>query len=208
LKIVFYDTETTGLSDKDEVIQLSGLVTDMDLKIQSVFNTYCFTNVNISEEARRLHGIDRKTLLQLSKGRYLEEVLESIGVFKYPDAIYVAFNDSFDRGKINGSLMNNGAPPINFGSTISTFDRKLQKGRYNLCALKLFSNCLNNGTRWKLEMFLRKKAGVPFEDLERYYSVFRNKVNITSHKGNMHDALFDSFGIWWITSKYKGILFT
>lgn len=208
MKLVFYDTETTGLGKRDEVIQLSGIVTDMSLKPISVFNAFSFTNVNISDGAKRIHGIDRKTLLKMSQGKYLEEVLEGIGVFDYKDAVYIAFNDSFDKRLINQSLINNGADPIDFGRTVSTIERGLRKGRYNLCALKLFSTSLNNGNRWKLETFIRKKSGVSFEELERYYSIFRSKLNLPIHKDSFHDALFDSFCMWWLTNKYRGLLFT
>lgn len=208
MNIVFYDTETTGFGVRDEVIQVAGIITNMDLKIVKVFNRHCFTNSRIQPEAQAVHGIDRNKLLRLSRQKYIEEVLEEIGVFNYPNAIYAAFNDKFDKRLMNQSLINNGNSPLDFGRTIYTFERKLKKGRYNICTMNLFCNALNNGNRWKLETFIRKKAGVPYETFQEYYKIFSSKLEIATGGELFHDALFDSFSMWFLASKYKGLLFS
>ena len=44
-KIVVYDTETTGLTKSDEVIQFSAIVMNDTLYTESLVNFYCNTQV-------------------------------------------------------------------------------------------------------------------------------------------------------------------
>lgn len=208
MHIVFYDTETTGFSSRDEVVQIAGLVTTMDLTIVKVFNRYCFTNARMNPDALAIHGLDRQFLLKASKGKYLEEVLEEIELFNMKNAIYVAFNDKFDRRLINQTLSNNGAAPIDFGKTLNVFDRQATSGRYNLCAMKLLSMTLNRGVNCKLETLIKTKAGVSYDVFLQYYKEFLKRLSIFKGKETFHDALFDSFCVLWLTKKYKGLLFT
>lgn len=66
-KLIFFDTETTGLVP-GEIAQLSYLVTDQNLKLQKACNYY-FSVASMPWGASRVHGLTHQKLLHLSEGR-------------------------------------------------------------------------------------------------------------------------------------------
>ncbi len=66
-KLIFFDTETTGLVP-GEIAQLSYLVTDQNLNLIKARNYY-FSVASMPWGASRVHGLTHQKLLHLSKGR-------------------------------------------------------------------------------------------------------------------------------------------
>lgn len=73
MKYFLYDVETTGLTRRDEVIQLSGFLLNEDLRKEQIINFYCYTQVETNPEAQKVHGLDKKLLWELSGGKTFEE---------------------------------------------------------------------------------------------------------------------------------------
>ena len=57
MKYFLYDVETTGLTRRDEVIQLSGFLLNKDLRKEQIINFYCYTQVETNPEAQKVHGL-------------------------------------------------------------------------------------------------------------------------------------------------------
>lgn len=102
-KIVVYDTETTGLTKSDEVIQFSAIVMNDTLYTESLVNFYCNTQVPISTGAFSTHGIDKARLFQLSEKKVFEDNwLEFIESLRGNNIIWVSwsqggFDETFNK---------------------------------------------------------------------------------------------------------------
>lgn len=87
-KYVILDTETTGLNDDDQVIQL----TIIDLKGKTLINSYFYTDQPVHWAAQKVHNISNKTIKKAPKwtNRWaeIEEILKN--------KIILAHNKSFD----------------------------------------------------------------------------------------------------------------
>jgi DNA polymerase-3 subunit epsilon/exodeoxyribonuclease X len=55
-KYVLFDTETTGIEDKDRIIQLGAMIIDSKGKVEK-FDELCNTDVPITIESMEIHGI-------------------------------------------------------------------------------------------------------------------------------------------------------
>lgn len=103
-KILYFDTETTGLDPvKNDIIQLSGCI-EIDGKIEEEFNIFMqpFSYDNISDEAISIHGLtlDMIKTYQTSKDgyRHFVSILQKYcDKFNNMDKYYPAgYNVSFD----------------------------------------------------------------------------------------------------------------
>ena len=109
MKYFLYDVETTGLTRRDEVIQLSGFLLNKDLRKEQIINFYCYTQVETNPEAQKVHGLDKKLLWELSGGKTFEEqIFQYDFLFNEEDITFVGYNISFDNRMVNQTLKNNG----------------------------------------------------------------------------------------------------
>lgn len=103
--VMYVDTETSGLSNRDKVIQLAYIVKyyQEDLAEEIFrYNEYVNVNVSIHWAAAKVHGISNDVLLR--HGKCPEKVYTTFDkVSKICDNI-VAFNMSFDYRMIENSL--------------------------------------------------------------------------------------------------------
>lgn len=208
IELFFYDTEGTGLTERDEVIQIAGFVTDIHLNLKRIVNEYCFTNRAISPGAYAVHRIDREILLERSKGIFLEEQLRKDPIFyESRNIIFIAYNDKHDKGAINSTLGNNNAQRLTWGTKIYTFDKYIPNGRYNLDAYQLLRNIYNGGRDISLEGIMRQKSGVEFSYIQKLYNLLTEKAGVSNIVSGPHDALFDSFMMFWLIYNRKEVAF-
>lgn len=210
--IVIYDTEGTGTGRKDEVIQLAYIVTNMKMEILGVFNKYCFSNRPIDPGAYAAHGIDRDTLLELSKKVFFEQIIANDPIFtpeknviSEKDVIFIAYNGSYDMRLINSTLANNTGGRIDFGEKITKISSAGKTGRYNLCAYEALKAHLNYGYPIKLtEMAKKYLPELSPRDLEDEYKVICHRFKVDSGNSKAHDALYDAMITWRLLLKYRG----
>lgn len=209
MHLVFYDIESTGLGSKDEVIQFGAIITDMNLHLVKVINKYSFTNMQIDPGAYAVHQLTLEDVYKYSRGKYFEEIVEEEkALFRdSKNLIWIGYNDKADKRLINQTLENNGITPINFGRKISMIDHSLKKGVYNLDAMDLFVKALNGGRKGKLGYFVHNHAGIDFDRLQDVYKKFTKRLSFVSPRDGAHDAVYDSFVVWWIMSQHKDRMF-
>lgn len=115
--IVFFDTETTGLkTDKDRIIQISAIKTDINLNEVARFNSYCNPYpMLISPQITEITGITQSDVENASMEC---DVIKDFNVFS-KDAFFVAYNSKFDNGMLLSAF---GRAGIN--RTIEHFDAR------------------------------------------------------------------------------------
>ena len=99
-RIVFLDCETTGLDDKDRIIELAMVEVVANKKTGRNFHSYFKVRKRISEESYKIHGLTNEFLLDKptfrSKSKEIIEFLRG--------AVVVAYNAPFDIRFINSEL--------------------------------------------------------------------------------------------------------
>lgn len=104
MKIVYFDTETTGLDPvKNDIVQLSGVI-EIDGEEKEVFNFKCqpYSFDNISDEALKVHGMSKEILLtfelpQIIQHKFVDLLGKYCDKFDKTDKYYPAgYNVSFD----------------------------------------------------------------------------------------------------------------
>jgi len=98
-KYIYFDTETTGLTKDDEVIQIGAIITQ-DKQEDIIYNDLCDSKQPIHEKAQEVHGISKEDISGKSefKNSDFYNKLKSItGMKNY----LIAHNLNFDMEKIN-----------------------------------------------------------------------------------------------------------
>lgn len=196
MKIVFFDTETTDLDNKAEVIQFAGFVMNDDFKVIDGFNLFCSTTNFISDGAKKVHGLTEEIVEKNSNGNTLEDWLS------YPkynwmltedDVVFIAYNASFDKRLTNQTLVKHGYRSLNFGREVPCVPITNCQGRYNMCMMKAASS-LYRSPRY-LKLANARERGIPYGDdkLQKQYQIVCKKLNIPTYNAAFHDALYDAF---------------
>lgn len=205
-----FDTETTGLTDKDEVIQLAGFLIDDQFRFKQFVHFYCNTNVFIHKDAQNAHGIDNKMLYHLSKGRTLEDHLEDYDFLRNPkDIVFMGYNVKFDIGKVNGTLMNNGVMPIDFGRNVQAFPATSNGTNYNLCVMQTLTKMFGYKGWKKLQELVRLKLDkYSIKDLETKFDGFMKMCGCSDYfVKRYHNAAFDSFVTMLLVAEYRALYY-
>lgn len=198
MQYIVFDTETTGLSASDEVVQFAGLLLDEKLDLVNIINFYCQTQVALSPGASEITHLDGKLLHTLSGGKFFEDYYCSVPVFRFPDLVWIGYNVSFDCRMINNTLTNNGLPLHNFGNKIVNLDRT--EGIYNFDVMQLVA-AGNNGIKKKLA---DAANGLPHsqDELEQ---MFQKLLRLTGSPAEIcfHNALYDAMVTWLVLVNRK-----
>lgn len=197
-----YDTETTGLYKKDEVIQFSGIVTDEKFAIKNVVNFYCDTIVPIHPEAQALHHLTWKKLAEFSGGATFEDNFLKLPFLKLPDLTWVGYNNwGADERFINQTLVNNGLPPVSFGKRISGI--KKEHGHFTLDMMRCVSNYCNGGINMKLVNAVKTVEKYSQEQLDTVYLKYFTQYDAVNPEATMlHNSLYDAYLTWVLLSYY------
>lgn len=93
-KLLILDTETTGMSVHDEIIEFA-LVAAVDG--ETLVHKYYMPTVPINYGAKKCHGMDKKFLLDNKAGRFdAEELLNLLKVIKEEQVLLTGWNLGFD----------------------------------------------------------------------------------------------------------------
>lgn len=200
----FFDVETTGMSKRDEVIQIAVIKADIEtLNVVEVVNEYCFPTVQIHPEAQRRHGLSMENVLELSKGQTFEQIVASNPIFHERDGAWVSFSsNNFDASMCNNTLNSNGFKPIKFGRTINMLvDKNSPNGLYNVNLYKIAQDNFLRGTIRPLTITTTLITGYSKERLDLMYKLFQKYRKSDKFA---HDALYDSYLMWLMLSKMRG----
>ncbi|MGB1288072.1 MAG: 3'-5' exonuclease [Aggregatilineales bacterium] len=99
-----FDTETTGISKNDEIIQIAVV----DKHGEAVINTLIKNTIRISPGAQRVHGISARDLKDAPN---MMDVYTDLSI-KLAGSTLVAYNMDFDWRMLNQSLSNYRLPQI------------------------------------------------------------------------------------------------
>lgn len=198
MQYIVFDTETTGLTSSDEVVQFAGLLLNEKLDLVNIINFYCQTQVDISPEVTKITHLDGETVHRLSKGKFFEDYYFSIPVFKCTSLVWIGYNVSFDCRMINNTLANNGLPLHNFGNRIVRLDKT--EGVYNFDVMQVVA-AENNGIKKKLSEAARELPHSQ-EDLEL---MFQKLLKLTDSPSEIHyhNALYDAMVTWLVLINKK-----
>lgn len=191
MNYLIFDTETTGMGARDEVIQFAGIMLDDNFNMKSLYNFYCDTQQPISSGAYDVHKIDKKLLKELSHGYCFEDnfysLLKSI---KDMDVCWIAYNSQFDKRLINQTLEDNGLPRFNFGKEI--FKLRPTSGTSNFCLLKAMKTLFPGKQKHNLEA-MTQKLPISKETIDKRFIKLAELVGHNNNIRGFHDALYDVY---------------
>lgn len=191
MNYLIFDTETTGLTSRDEVIEFAGFLVDEHLKLKTLYLCYCDTLVSYNPQAVKVTGLDRKTIHQLSEGRFFEDYfLQYSGLWEQKDLTWVGYNVSFDIEKIKMTLQNNGYSYPDFGRKAVALEN--DHGRYNFDLMQAIANFKNRGRRMKLQQAVSQFCSKSEDQLKKEFDNIMRYANVDI-AGNYHDAVYDAF---------------
>jgi DNA polymerase-3 subunit epsilon len=149
MKVIVFDTETTGLPKKSgmapqleeesyypHIVQFSYIV--YDIEVNTIIKIYdqiitIPDNIVISDESIKLHGITREIMDE--KGISIKLALETfLGDFYTADTI-VGHNVSFDKMMVHVEMLRNGFPNVDVFAASNKFYCTM-KTTVELCAIK------------------------------------------------------------------------
>lgn len=192
-KYVIFDTETTGLTKTDEVIQFSAFVLDDSFSVKSAVNFYSDTQVPISAGAFNTHHLTKAKLNQLAGGEFFEDNwMKLVDELRQHQVIWVDWcNGSFDERMINQTLENNGLPDY-FHFPVSPDLKVCRKNRFSVFNM-MRALCQKLGVR-SLNL-ASAVATLPFtkEQINNIYSSIAMQVPNLDDELRYHNALYDAF---------------
>lgn len=176
MKMIFFDTETTGLRP-GSICQLSYIFVDTSLKpTKTIGKNIFFTVEYVEPSAEKVHGFSVEKLYELSNGRYFEDCLEEFLVdFQTADVI-IGHNVNFDINFLTSELEGCG----------EDFNYK-----HIFCTMNYYKNICN---------FKNNHDAIKAPKLEealRFLNIENSHIDTLSKKlfnetGSFHDARFDT----------------
>lgn len=229
MKFFIFDTEGTGLTNKDEVIEFSGILTGDSINdFQDAIDFYAMTSVPIHPKALEVHGIDRKTLYERSGGKYFETQFNDI-LPKIKDCSFVGYNVSFDTRLVNSTLQHCNLPNFRFPQISKCLyrDRQVTFDVMSACTIaegrKFNGKLQNQMTNDRVKLFLLdlmhkcgryqlcySSSSLPDEDvhkiLNELFCVVCRSAGLNA-ESKFHSSLFDAFCTWILLCTYGSMFF-
>lgn len=191
MKYMIFDTETSGLEAKDEITQFAGFLVNDDLKLERLYNFYCYPLVDISDKVVSITGLNKALLMELSGGKFFEEQFHELQYLQTcKDLTWVGYNVSFDTRMINQTLQNNGYEPFQFGRKVSLLNN--QHGNYQFDVMMACANLYNHGKRANLAKAVRTYCKTEEQQIKAEYRRILEFAGIPM-LGEYHNALFDAY---------------
>lgn len=200
MNYVIFDTEGTGVTSKDDIIQSTFLLLNSELNPIKMYSFYSYTYVRCHPEAYKVHGLSPDFLYKASKGKAFEDYFFELDFLRMKDLIWIAYNAPFDVRMVNGVLKNNRARPYNFGTPIKSLDR--DSGVHYFDLMKAMDSLSNRSYSKKLMEVVADN----FSNMDELYATY-NKL-LASHKLNssseFHNSDFDVFCTWALLKRFGG----
>lgn len=194
MKYVIYDVESTGLTRNDEVIEFGCFVANNEFIPVDAHKFFCYTQVPISEGAKKVNGLSAARVHALSGGKTFEDNFLALPFINDKDLVWVSYsNGGFDERLVNQTLKNNGLDKYPFGKRECYF--KQQPGyvfdAYNALVSRVF-----NGRAMKLGQTM-VTTGLTEEKMDLLFE------KVVAQPVGFHDALYDAFVLWYVVNHYK-----
>jgi DNA polymerase-3 subunit epsilon len=174
------DTETTGLSNQDKIVEISILELIDGIKTGRKFHTFFNPEIKITKKAVEIHNItNEKVKDQPLFASRAEEIIKFIG-----ESVIIAHNAKFDQRMLNNELKRAGWEPFpdcRFIDTLEISRFLYPKEKNNQDAL-----C----RRFEIDNYNREKTGLhsAYEDTVLLYFVYQNlKSELEKRKLNPYD---------------------
>ena len=176
MKLLFFDTETTGVKP-GSICQLSYILVDTSTKPQKTIGKNIFFTVDEMEpEAERIHGFSLEKLYELSEGMYFEDLYaDFINDFLEADFI-IGHNVQFDIKFLKHELLGLGE----FFEPNNVF-----------CTMKYYKDIC------KILRPTGDYKNPKLEEVIKHLNITDSEISETANKyfqgsGNYHDARFDT----------------
>lgn len=185
MKMIFFDTETTGLRPGN-ICQLSYILVDTNIKPNKTIGKNIFFTVEYVEpSAENIHGFSVEYLRELSNGKSFRDSLETfVDDFKTAD-ILIGHNVNFDIKFITHEFI----------SCSEHF-----RPNHIFCTMnyyKTICKILNNNGNYK---------NPRLEEVVKFLNITSEQISALSKKlfqgdGNFHDARFDTAATYLIVTE-------
>ncbi|GAA0101612.1 hypothetical protein UT300012_23270 [Paraclostridium bifermentans] len=205
LKIVVFDTETTGLKDRDQVIQFSCVCLNNEFKVIDMHSFYCNVGIPIPQDAIEVHGISNKKLEELSEGKFIEDYIPHIPYLaNATNTLFVGYNVAFDIKKTNYSLESEGYNPVDFGTKVETFPKRLTGRNFHMDLMGTLSRNFGYAKNQKLISMFKEHGPCSEKDIEKLLNKLSDKFGVMRNdEQTYHDALFDTMITTSLLIRYK-----
>lgn len=185
MKLLFFDTETTGIKP-GSICQLSYIIVDSSVKPQqTIGKNYFFTVEHMEPEAEAVHGFSLEKLYELSNGEYFEDRFEDFIKDFYQADVVIGHNVSFDIKFLKHELEGIGElfEPKRLFCTMSYYK--------NICKI------LNPRGDFK---------NPRLEEVIKYLNIQKSDIESTASRlfeamGNYHDARFDTAATYLVVTE-------
>ena len=171
---IILDTETTGLTNEDGIVEISMLELVDGIKTGRKFHRFLNPKINITQKAMEIHRITNETVKdQPTFEKVAEDIIKFIG-----EASIIAHNAGFDRRMLNNELRRCGWEQYPEKRFIDT----LEISRY------LFPNEKNTQDalceRFEIDNQHRVKSGIhsAVEDTAHLYQIYQELSKILDSK--------------------------
>lgn len=185
MKLLFFDTETTGVRP-GSICQLSYILVDTSTKPQKTVGKNIFFTVDeMEEEAEKIHGFSLEKLYELSNGLYFEDVyLDFIKDFSDADFL-IGHNVQFDIKFLKHELLGLG---------------ELFEPKNTFCTMKYYKDIC------KILRPTGDYKNPKLEEVIKFLNISDSKISETANKyfmgsGNYHDARFDTAATYLIVTE-------
>ncbi len=171
---IILDTETTGLTNEDAIVEISMLELVDGIKTGRKFHSFLNPKVNITKKAVEIHRITNETVKdQPTFEKIAEDVIRFIG-----DGTIIAHNAGFDRRMLNNELHRYGWEPYPEKRFIDT----LEISRYLFPKEKNSQDALCQ--RFGIDNKHRVASGIhsAVEDTAHLYKIYQELSKILQDK--------------------------
>lgn len=192
MKLLFFDTETTGVKP-GSICQLSYILVDTSTKPQKTLGKNIFFTVDeMEEEAEKIHGFSLEKLYELSCGMYFEDLYSDfIKDFLEADFV-IGHNVQFDIKFLKHELLGLG---------------EFYEPKNVFCTMKYYKDIC------KILRPTGDYKNPKLEEVIKFLKISDSKISETANKyfkgsGNYHDARFDTAATYLIVTEgiKKGLI--
>lgn len=174
-RLIIFDTETTGIGEKDEIVEISLIETVEGIKTGRKLHFFVNPEAKLTKKAVEIHKLTKQKLKKFPR---FTEVAHKILAFIGSSSL-LAHNAGFDRRMLNRGFEKAGIPPL----PESRFIDSLRIARFLFPGKKNDQDTLCE--RFEIDNFNRVTTGIhsAMEDTAQLYLIYRNLSAMLKERG-------------------------